>query len=256
MGMFGAISNYKPTIEDRLAWGTQDILQRMGMNQRTANSYGQKVRGAVGWLPWVGDAIGMEQGIRDARAAAQRGDTLGRLKGSAMFGLNALPYAGKAMMGAKAAAPALAMAIPLALRRHAIDLYHGAKRPIIGSLIPSVTGEFGPGFYATTHPAEASAYAGVRDGANVLKLRAIIKNPLTVKTPDDFWNRFGGGSDEDAVKRAIAAGYDAVKYDRPLSYWDDSLKKIVDTGETQTHYNIFNPENIYDLNEEKFGGRR
>lgn len=94
MGMFGAISNYKPTIEDRLAWGTQDILQRMGMNQRTANSYGQKVRAAVGWLPYVGDAIGMEQGLRDARGSAQRGDVLGRLMGSTQFALAALPIPG------------------------------------------------------------------------------------------------------------------------------------------------------------------
>lgn len=127
-----------------------------------------------------------------------------------------------------------------------LDLYHGMRGPMEGdALRPSATGEFGPGVYTTTSRKEAEGYTLKHPEGRVLNVKANVRNPFVVREhPDEFWNAFGGGTDEEAVQRAIAAGHDAVAFQRPVQHWDDNLKRLVDTGETQTHYNVFDPANL------------
>lgn len=130
------------------------------------------------------------------------------------------------------------------------DVYHGTASDF-REFKPSNTGEFGPGVYTTTSPFEASSYTATNmkqfgTGQNVMPLMARIKNPLVIKSPSEFWDRFGvdGGADADAVKNAIKAGYDSIVYERPVAVWNDALKKSVPTGEMQKHIMVFDPKNI------------
>ena len=116
-------------------------------------------------------------------------------------------------------------------------------------LLPSRTGEFGGGVYTTTSPVEASGYAGTHPGANsgpnIRPLLGKINRPFEIKNdPQEFWDAFGGGTDEQATQRAIAAGFDGVSFRRPVMVWDEKLKRAVPTGETQTHVVAFDPSSI------------
>ncbi len=131
-------------------------------------------------------------------------------------------------------------------------LYHGASGQDFDAFRPSRSGEFGPGAYFSTEPKEASSYAMSQHAGNNPRVLPVHTraNLLPVSSPDEFWSRFGGPgvSDEQAVQRAIDAGYGGVEFTRPLDYWDDATKSVVNTGEMQTHVNVFDPRNIRSVN--------
>ena len=97
-------------------------------------------------------------------------------------------------------------------------VYHGTASDF-EAFIPSRTGEFGPGVYLTDSPNEASSYTptnerGANAGKNVIPLYAAIKNPFVVKdSPEEFWERFGGETDDQAVRNAIEAGFDGIIFE-------------------------------------------
>jgi hypothetical protein len=128
-------------------------------------------------------------------------------------------------------------------------LYHGTSGNF-DAFKKSGTGEFGPGVYFTDSPNEASAYTTTNErdanaGHNIIPVHVSLKNPFIVKNdPLEFWNRFRANSDEESHRKAIAAGHDGVIYKRPVSNWDDKLKKIIPTGEMQTHVVVFHPHQI------------
>ena len=124
--------------------------------------------------------------------------------------------------------------------------YHGSDKDI-KEFQPSRIGELGGGVYFTNLPKEAAGYAGKKAGANIAPTR-IKGNFLEVDSVDDFWSRFGGDSDEQAVINAIDAGYDGIKYKRPYQYFDNDQKKFINTDEMQTHVNVFDPKNIRSTN--------
>lgn len=125
------------------------------------------------------------------------------------------------------------------------DAYHGTDATGITSMRPSETGEFGPSVYTTDHPAEASAYTNRGDvsGRNVLPLKLRLDNQFN-NNLHDFWDAFPGKTDADAVRMAQDRGFSGVDYERPLSYWDDAQKKIINTGDRQKHITVFDPRNI------------
>lgn len=124
-------------------------------------------------------------------------------------------------------------------------LYHGTASDI-SVFKPSATGEFGPGIYATDLPDEASTYAGTHPGnQNVMPVYFNLKNPFVVKNdPQEFWSRFGGATDQDALFNAMAEGYDGVVYRRPYFLWDDKGQRFIDTGKYATHYVAFSPNQV------------
>lgn len=125
-------------------------------------------------------------------------------------------------------------------------VYHGTSGDF-PEFRASRTGEFGPGVYFTSSPNEAGGYAstnmrGANAGQNIIPAYVKMKNPLVVKSPDDFWNRFPSETDGEAVQKAIMAGYDGIQFERPVQAVVNN--KIVNTGEMQTHYVVFDPANI------------
>lgn len=131
--------------------------------------------------------------------------------------------------------------------------YHGTSSDFM-EFRPSTTGEFGPGVYMSSSPIEAGAYASTptnlsrgNAGQNIIPLRAKT-DKLFDANARDFWSVFPGSTDQEVVEAAKHAGYEGVKYRRPLSYWDDEAKRIVNTGEMQEHVVIFDPENVRSVN--------
>ena len=129
--------------------------------------------------------------------------------------------------------------------------YHGTSSDFT-EFRPSTTGEFGPGIYMSTSPVEAGGYAPTNAfrgnaGQNIIPLRAKT-DKLFDANARDFWSVFPGSTDQEVVEAAKRAGYEGVKYRRPVSYWDDEAKRIIDTGEMQEHVVIFDPENVRSVN--------
>ena len=129
--------------------------------------------------------------------------------------------------------------------------YHGTSSDFM-EFRPSTTGEFGPGVYMSTSPVEAGGYAPTNAfrgnaGQNIIPLKAKT-DKLFDANARDFWSVFSGSTDQEVVEAAKRAGYEGVKYRRPVSYWDDEAKRIVDTGEMQEHVVIFDPENVRSVN--------
>jgi hypothetical protein len=127
-------------------------------------------------------------------------------------------------------------------------LYHGTQSDF-STFRKSQTGEFGPGIYSTDLPDEAADYAGTHPfagkGPHVLPIHVRMKNPFVVnKSPDEFWNKFGGKTDEDAMFNAMAAGHDGVIFTRPYQFYDERSKQFVKTGQDHTHYVAFSPNQI------------
>jgi hypothetical protein len=126
-------------------------------------------------------------------------------------------------------------------------LFHGTSNDITEFVVKkNSTGEFGPAVYLTTSPGEAAGYAGThRGGQNVMPVMARLKNPMKVGSPDEFWQKFGAGTDDaGAVAAAKKAGHDGVIIERPVRQWDETSKSIIDTGETSQHYIVFDPSNV------------
>jgi hypothetical protein len=125
-------------------------------------------------------------------------------------------------------------------------VYHGSGADF-SVFRPSKTGEFGPGVYATDLADEASSYAGTHPegmGQNVMPVHIRMEQPFVAKNPSDFWDAFGGKTDTDAMLNAQKAGYDGVIIERPYTIYDDKRKQFYQTGQTHTHYVVFDPKQI------------
>jgi GNAT superfamily N-acetyltransferase len=125
-------------------------------------------------------------------------------------------------------------------------VYHGSGADF-SVFRPSKTGEFGPGVYATDLADEASSYAGTHlegTGQNVMPVHIRMEQPFVAKNPSDFWDAFGGKTDTDAMLNAQKAGYDGVIIERPYTIYDDKRKQFYQTGQTHTHYVVFDPKQI------------
>ena len=126
--------------------------------------------------------------------------------------------------------------------------YHGTQADF-STFRTTKTGEFGPGIYATDNPDEAADYAGTHPfsgkGPSVMPIYIRMKNPFIVGNhADEFWTKFSGKTDEDALFNVMAAGHDGVIFKRPYSFYDEKTKQIVKTGQDHTHYVAFSPNQI------------
>jgi ADP-Ribosyltransferase in polyvalent proteins len=123
-------------------------------------------------------------------------------------------------------------------------LYHGTSSDF-SKFGKSITGEFGPGIYASDLPQEASDYAGTHSGnQNVMPIYMNLRNPFVPKHAHEFWDKFGGENDDEAMYNAMAAGHDGVIYQRPHVIYDPKTKDFVHTGHLSTHYIAFSPNQI------------
>lgn len=125
-------------------------------------------------------------------------------------------------------------------------VYHGTSSDF-SVFRPSSTGEFGPGIYATDLADEASSYAGTHPegtGQNVMPVHIRMEQPFVAKDPSDFWEKFGGKTDADAIQNARKAGYDGVIIERPYTIYDEKRKQFYPTGRNHTHYVVFDPGQI------------
>jgi len=122
-----------------------------------------------------------------------------------------------------------------------LTVYHGTGSDY-DVIKPSRIGELGPGVYLTTATSEAGSYANARPGSRVIPFHVNMKNPLEITSPAQFWDRFGGGTDEDAIRKLIDAGYDGISLERPVQVWSDAANGVVDTGEMQRHLLSVDPQ--------------
>lgn len=125
-------------------------------------------------------------------------------------------------------------------------VYHGTSSDF-SVFRPSSGGEFGPGIYATDFADEASSYAGTHPegtGQNVMPVHIRMEQPFVAKDPSDFWEKFGGKTDADAIQNARKAGYDGVIIERPYTIYDEKRKQFYPTGRNHTHYVVFDPGQI------------
>lgn len=125
-------------------------------------------------------------------------------------------------------------------------VYHGTGSDF-SIFRPSATGEFGPGIYATDLADEASAYAGTHPegtGQNVMPVHIRMEQPFVAKDPSEFWEKFGGKTDAEAMENAKRAGYDGVIIERPYTIYDEKRKQFYPTGQNHTHYVVFDPGQI------------
>jgi len=133
-----------------------------------------------------------------------------------------------------------------------MPLYHGTSTDIQEFAIrKKSTGEFGPAVYLTNLPKEAGEYAGTHDlgknfteSRNIVPVYARLKNPMRIRSPNEFWDRYKGKTDAKAVEAAKADGFDGIIIERPYKIWDDSSNSLVDTGEISVHYVVFDPKNV------------
>jgi hypothetical protein len=229
-GMLGAAANYSPDTKRILG----PILNAVQSPMQTAGK-------AMEYVGPQADVNDMKNYSRDTWNSAKAGrypDALANLgMTAAAVGMAALP-------GSVSSVDDILKGATKKADDVGIDAYHGTSKDIRGQLTPSKGGEFGPGTYLTTSANEAGSYTGTHDsglGANVMPVRAALENPLRIKSPEEFWQRFGGEgiSDEAAVESAKAAGFDGIVFNRPVQYWDDATNKVASTGEMQDHIVVF-----------------
>jgi hypothetical protein len=119
-------------------------------------------------------------------------------------------------------------------------VYHGTASDI-STFRTTRSGEFGPAIYTTDNPGEAAGYADDAGSTslsqapvNIMPVYVSLQNPFTDGI-DAFVKRFHseGGSQKEAVQRAMNAGFDGVIATR--KDWRDR---------TLTHYIAFKPEQV------------
>lgn len=72
---------------------------------------------------------------------------------------------------------------------------------------------WGEGFHLAEDPALASQYAGLTtSGANVMPVHAAIKNPLELKSLEDWFDKIPGNTNAQKTAWAKKQGYDGIKY--------------------------------------------
>jgi len=92
-------------------------------------------------------------------------------------------------------------------------LYHGTLDdvPFFDKSKISRTG-WGEGFHLAEDTALASQYAGKLSGSNVMPVHAAIKNPLELKSLDEWFDKIPGKTDAQKTAWAKSQGYDGIKY--------------------------------------------
>jgi len=92
-------------------------------------------------------------------------------------------------------------------------LYHGTLSdvPFFDKNKVSRTG-WGEGFHLAEDTSLASMYAGKQTGSNVMPVHAAIKNPLELKSLDEWFDKIPGKTDAAKTKWAKSQGYDGIKY--------------------------------------------
>jgi hypothetical protein len=92
-------------------------------------------------------------------------------------------------------------------------LYHGTLDdvPFFDKNKISRTG-WGEGFHLAEDTALASQYAGKLPGSNVMPVHAAIKNPLELKSLDEWFDVIPGKTDAQKTKWVKSQGYDGIKY--------------------------------------------
>lgn len=121
-----------------------------------------------------------------------------------------------------------------------LRVYHGTDRAFAEFRL-SRGGELGSGIYFTTSENEANSYAGGRGqqgAAQVVPVYLSIQNPLRVTDAAEVWRVAGTQRDEHVGRLLAAKGYDGIAFERPVQVWRDGVG-VVDTGEMQTHYVVF-----------------
>ena len=92
-------------------------------------------------------------------------------------------------------------------------LYHGTDKsfPAFDKNKVSRTG-WGEGFHLAEDTALASQYAGKITGSNVMPVHAAIKNPLELKSLDEWFDKIPGKTDAEKTAWVKSQGYDGIKY--------------------------------------------
>ena len=92
-------------------------------------------------------------------------------------------------------------------------LYHGTDKnfPAFDQSKVSRTG-WGEGFHLAEDAALASQYAGKVTGSNVMPVHAAIKNPLELKSLDEWFDVIPGKTNAEKTKWVKSQGYDGIKY--------------------------------------------
>jgi hypothetical protein len=92
-------------------------------------------------------------------------------------------------------------------------LYHGTDKsfPAFDKSKVSRSG-WGEGFHLAEDTALASQYAGKVTGSNVMPMHAAIKNPLELKSLDEWFEKIPGKTDAEKTAWVKSQGYDGIKY--------------------------------------------
>jgi hypothetical protein len=92
-------------------------------------------------------------------------------------------------------------------------LYHGTDKsfPAFDKSKVSRSG-WGEGFHLAEDTALASQYAGKVTGSNVMPMHAAIKNPLELKSLDEWFDKIPGKTDAEKTAWVKSQGYDGIKY--------------------------------------------
>ena len=92
-------------------------------------------------------------------------------------------------------------------------LYHGTDKsfPAFDKSKVSRSG-WGEGFHLAEDTALASQYAGKVTGSNVMPVHAAIKNPLELKSLDEWFDKIPGKTDAEKTAWVKSQGYDGIKY--------------------------------------------
>jgi hypothetical protein len=92
-------------------------------------------------------------------------------------------------------------------------LYHGTDRTFPSFDPKKLTRTtWGEGFHLAEDASLASQYAGRGQGANVIPLHAAIKNPLELKSIDEWFYKIPGATNEQKTNWVKSQGYDGIKY--------------------------------------------
>jgi len=102
-------------------------------------------------------------------------------------------------------------------------LYHGTTKdfPFFDPSRLSRTG-WGEGFHLAEDASLASQYAGRAQGANVMPVHASIKNPLELKTLDEWFDVIPGKTNAEKTNWVKSQGYDGIKYPHSQPTANDS----------------------------------
>jgi hypothetical protein len=92
-------------------------------------------------------------------------------------------------------------------------LYHGTLNdvPFFDKGKVSRTG-WGEGFHLAEDTSLASMYAGKLPGSNVMPVHAAIKNPLELKSLDEWFEKIPGKTNTEKTNWVKSKGYDGIKY--------------------------------------------